>query len=197
MTHIPNPESSHTAIDPLSSSVGVAGDIPEDPRIVEVVQDYLARLEQGETPDRAAFAQRYPELAGAVEQCLEGLDLVHAESKRQRARAGAAGPSTAKGAPAEALPDPLGDFRIVRELARGGMGVVYEAVQLSLARRVALKVLPFAATLDARHLQRFKAEAQAAALLHHTNIVPVYAVGCERGVHFYAMQLIDGQSLAV
>jgi serine/threonine protein kinase len=99
--------------------------------------------------------------------------------------------------PAEALPDPLGDFRIVRELARGGMGVVYEAVQLSLARRVALKVLPFAATLDARHLQRFKTEAQAAALLHHTNIVPVYAVGCERGVHFYAMQLIDGQSLAV
>src|SRR4029077_14426425 len=96
----------------------------------------------------------------------------------------------------EALPDPLGDFRIVRELARGGMGVVYEAVQLSLARRVALKVLPFAATLDARHLQRFKTEAQAAALLHHTNIVPVYAVGCERGVHFYAMQLIEGQSLA-
>src|SRR4029077_4187902 len=96
----------------------------------------------------------------------------------------------------EALPDPLGDFRIVRELARGGMGIVYEAVQLSLGRRGALKVLPFAATLDARQLQRFKSEAQAAALLHHTNIVPVFAVGCERGVHFYAMQLIEGQSLA-
>ncbi len=197
MNAIPNPDSSHTAIDPPSFPVGVEGDIPEDPRIVEVVQEYLACLEQGTLPDRAALVQRYPELAGAIEQCLEGLDLVHAESKRQRARTGAAGPSPANGLPAEALPDPLGDFRIVRELARGGMGVVYEAVQLSLARRVALKVLPFAATLDARHLQRFKTEAQAAALLHHTNIVPVYAVGCERGVHFYAMQLIDGQSLAV
>src|SRR5262245_38772050 len=76
------------------------------------------------------------------------------------------------------------------------MGVVYEAVQISLNRRVAVKVLPFAATMDPRHLQRFKNEAQAAAGLHHTNIVPVHYVGCERGVHFYAMQLIEGQSLA-
>ena len=91
---------------------------------------------------------------------------------------------------------PLGDFRIVREVGRGGMGVVYEAEQLSLGRRVALKVLSFASALDPRQLQRFRTEAQAAAQLHHTNIVPVYAVGCERGVHFYAMQLIDGQTLA-
>jgi WD40 repeat protein len=76
------------------------------------------------------------------------------------------------------------------------MGVVYEAEQISLARRVALKVLPFAAALDARQLQRFKNEAQAAAHLQHTHIVPVYYVGCERGVHFYAMQFIEGHSLA-
>ena len=76
------------------------------------------------------------------------------------------------------------------------MGVVYEAQQLSLGRRVALKVLPFAATLDPKQLQRFKNEAQAAGQLHHTNIVPVHYVGCERGAHFYAMQYIDGQSLA-
>src|SRR5262249_21550994 len=63
-------------------------------------------------------------------------------------------------------------------------------------RRVALKVLPFASTLDAKQLQRFKNEAQAAAQLHHSNIVPVFAVGCERGVHYYAMQFIDGQTLA-
>ena len=75
------------------------------------------------------------------------------------------------------------------------MGIIYEAVQLSLGRRVALKVLPLAAGLDNRSLQRFRQEAQAAAQLHHTNIVPVYAVGCERGVHYYAMQLIDGSSL--
>src|SRR3954471_19743344 len=90
---------------------------------------------------------------------------------------------------------PLGDFQLVKEIGRGGMGVVYEAIQLSLGRRVAVKVLPMAAAFDERHLQRFRNEAQAAAQLHHTNIVPVYAVGCERGVHFYAMQLIEGRSV--
>src|SRR5437016_9102270 len=91
---------------------------------------------------------------------------------------------------------PLGDYRIVGEIGRGGMGVVYEAIQVSLGRRVALKVLPFAAALDGKQLQRFKNEAQAAAHLHHQNIVPVHGVGCERGVHYYAMQFIDGQTLA-
>jgi hypothetical protein len=76
------------------------------------------------------------------------------------------------------------------------MGVVYEAEQLSLGRRIALKVLPFAWSLDPRQLRRFKNEARAAAQLHHQNIVPVYAVGCERGVHFFAMQHIEGQTLA-
>ncbi len=90
----------------------------------------------------------------------------------------------------------LGDFQLIREIGRGGMGVVYEARQISLDRRVALKVLPFAGVLDARHLQRFTNEARAAAGLHHANIVPVFAVGCERGVHYYAMQYIDGQTLA-
>jgi serine/threonine protein kinase/Flp pilus assembly protein TadD len=90
----------------------------------------------------------------------------------------------------------LGDFRILREIGRGGMGVVYEAEQISLSRRVALKVLPFAAALDTRQLQRFKTEAQAAAQLHHSNIVPVFAVGCEQGTHYYAMQYIEGQTLA-
>src|SRR5262249_22848530 len=90
----------------------------------------------------------------------------------------------------------LGDFRIVREVGRGGMGVVYEAEQMSLRRRVALKVLPFAAMLDERLLQRFRNETLAAASLHHGNIVPVYFVGCERGVHFYTMQVITGRSLA-
>ncbi len=76
------------------------------------------------------------------------------------------------------------------------MGVVYEAEQISLGRRVALKVLPFASTLDARQLQRFKNEAQAAAHLHHPSIVQVHATGCERGVHYYAMQFIEGHTLA-
>ena len=90
----------------------------------------------------------------------------------------------------------LGDYRLVRELGRGGMGIVYEAEQVSLGRRVALKVLPFAAALDPSQLRRFQTEAHAAAQLHHTNIVPVFSVGCERGVYYYAMQFIDGRTLA-
>jgi serine/threonine protein kinase/Flp pilus assembly protein TadD len=97
---------------------------------------------------------------------------------------------------AESLRGILGDFRLLRKIGCGGMGVVYEAEQISLRRRVALKVLPLAATMDPRHLQRFKNEAQAAAGLHHTNIVPVYYVGSERGVHYYAMQYIEGRDLA-
>ncbi len=92
-------------------------------------------------------------------------------------------------------PSVLGDYRIIREIGRGGMGVVYEARQMSLSRRVALKVLPFAAILDQRQLQRFKNEALAAAQLDHANIVHVYGVGCERAVHFFAMQYVDGCNL--
>ncbi len=93
------------------------------------------------------------------------------------------------------MPTLLGDFRVLGEIGRGGMGIVYKAEQISLERHVALKVLPFASMLDERQLARFKNEALAAAQLHHPNIVPVFAVGCERGLHFYAMQLIDGQTL--
>ncbi len=86
----------------------------------------------------------------------------------------------------------LGEFEITRELGRGGMGVVYEAVQTSLNRRVALKVLGPGLGLTSRAVDRFRREAEAAARLHHTNIVPVYATGEEGGLHYYAMELIDG-----
>jgi hypothetical protein len=183
----------------LNPSEGDAGEPFEDPRVLAVVQEYQTELEAGRSPQRAEYIGRYPELSSVISECLDGLELVH------RATA-ASSPSADKRNRWDALssallgsetaPSALGDFQIVRELDRGGMGIVYEAVQLSLGRRVALKVLPFAATLDERQLQRFKNEAQAAAQLHHRSIVPIYAFGCERGVHFYAMQLIDGQSLA-
>jgi hypothetical protein len=92
-------------------------------------------------------------------------------------------------------PTRLGEFDITRELGRGGMGVVYEAVQTSLGRRVALKVLGPGLRLTPRAIDRFRPEAEAAAKLHHTNIVPVYSTGEQDGVHFYAMELIDGPSL--
>lgn len=153
-------------------------DVSEDPRLLELARQYLHDVEAGECPDRAAYLARYPELATELAEFLDGIDLAQSL------------------APVPISGRPLGDFQIVRELGHGGMGTVYEATQLSLGRRVALKVLPFAAALDNRQLQRFRTEAYAAAQLHHNNIVPVYAVGCERGVHFYAMQLIDGRSLA-
>jgi serine/threonine protein kinase len=169
-------------------------ELPDDPRLTQAVQEYLAQLEAGQLPNRQEILRRYPDLMKPLAQCLDGLELVHKAAVRKTQPVSAPPPAAG---PRDALPaDPLGDFQIMREIGRGGMGVVYEALQLSLGRRVALKVLPFAATFDAKHLQRFHNEAQAAAQLHHTNIVPVYAVGCERGVHFYAMQLIEGQSLA-
>jgi tetratricopeptide (TPR) repeat protein len=90
----------------------------------------------------------------------------------------------------------LGEFKLVREIGRGGMGVVYEAIQLSLGRRVALKVLPTAAGVDTKQLARFQVETQIAAALHHPHIVPIFAVGCDQGVHYYAMQLVEGRCLA-
>jgi serine/threonine-protein kinase len=170
--------------------------VSDDPVLTELVEELANRLQAGEPVDLEGFLREHPKHAEELRRLLPAVQLM---AELGRSAAGEVHlPSAASLPNGSALqPEgPLGDFRIVREIGRGGMGVVYEAVQISLGRRVALKVLPFAATLDPRQLQRFKNEAQAAAGLHHTNIVPIYYVGCERGVHFYAMQLIDGQTLA-
>jgi tetratricopeptide (TPR) repeat protein len=169
----------------------VSNAVDRDLRLTQVLDAYLAGLPKGATPNPDELLARHPDLADDLKECLDCLAFI-----RQAARPADAAAARGDAASQESAPRELGDFRIVREVSKGGMGVVYEAEQLSLGRRVALKVLPFAATLDPRQLQRFKNEAQAAAGLHHTNIVPVHFVGCERGVHFYAMQYIDGQSLA-
>jgi eukaryotic-like serine/threonine-protein kinase len=128
--------------------------------------------------------------------CFRGLDGAKQDSAGQPS--GEQGDPPRRPAPGAETTElgQLGDFQLLREIGRGGMGIVYEAEQISLKRHVALKILPFAAAVDSKQLQRFKIEAQAAALLHHTNIVPVHAVGYERGYHYYAMQYIEGQSLA-
>jgi serine/threonine protein kinase/Flp pilus assembly protein TadD len=160
-----------------------------DALVGAVVDDFLERISRHEEPDVEEYALRYPHLATVLRQMLPALQAIRLSVAEH--------PCPAPGFTPPIDPEGnLGDFRIVREIGRGGMGVVYEAVQISLGRRVALKVLPFAAALDSRQLQRFKNEAQAAAHLNHAHIVPVHAVGCERGVHYYAMQYIDGQTLA-
>ena len=89
----------------------------------------------------------------------------------------------------------LGDYRILREIGRGGMGVVYEAEQISLGRRVARRCCPARSRTTAKALERFRREAKAAARLHHTNIVPVFEVGHDGEMAYYAMQFIQGQGL--
>jgi WD40 repeat protein/serine/threonine protein kinase len=151
----------------------------------QVANEFLERRERGERPEVDEYAARYPQAAPLIRKVLASLEMLSLSLA-----------SHVEGTAEDAVTGTLGDFRLLREVGRGGMGVVYEAEQISLGRRVALKVLPFAATMDRRNLQRFHNEAQAAAGLHHTNIVPVHYVGCERGVHFYAMQFIEGQTLA-
>jgi serine/threonine protein kinase/Flp pilus assembly protein TadD len=159
-----------------------------------LVDDLARRLQRGEPVDLEAVERDHPEFAGELRSLLPALIALAELSESVGERpSGLAPPLACDG---DRPGSTLGDFHILREIGRGGMGIVYEAEQISLGRRVALKVLPFAATMDPRHLQRFQNEARAAASLHHEHIVPVYAVGCERAVHFYAMQLIDGRSLA-
>jgi serine/threonine protein kinase len=157
-----------------------------DERLNAVLLEYVEALERGESPNRYELLAANAEFAAELLEFFKGRDQVDrlAAPLREAARSTETDLGT------------LGDFRLLREVGRGGMGIVYEAEQISLRRRVALKVLPFAAAMDPRQLQRFQNEAQAAAHLHHTNIVPVYGIGCERGVHYYAMQFIEGQSLA-
>jgi serine/threonine protein kinase len=176
---------------PTEAQTASAHPEPEDPRILRIVQAYQAALESGKRPLRSDLLRKFSDIADQLKPYLDALDAMHAIAPLTVLPTSASFETENESLAGK----PLGDFQIVREIGRGGMGVVYEAVQMSLGRRVALKVLPFAATLDSRQLQRFKIEAQAAASLHHTHIVPVYAVGQERGLHFYAMQLIEGRTL--
>ena len=158
-------------------------------RLAELLEVCFERLERGERCETEDLLRQHPDLAEPLAGLLQSLSLLHHVVCDAPAKYPL--PLT-MGATSEHR---LGDYRLLREIGRGGMGVVYEATQISLGRRVALKVLPFAAVLDERQIARFHNEALAAAQLHHNHIVPVYAVGCERGVHYYSMQLIDGQSL--
>ena len=150
----------------------------------------LEALDEPKDPFFAAVG----ELAGLAVSCQSVPYRQEIDRLRSLSRAGDL-PFSSNGR--DSLVDgTLGDFRIVRQVARGGMGVVYEAQQISLGRRVALKVLSFAGLLDPRRMQRFQNEVRAAASLEHPHIVPVYAVGSDRGVYYYAMRFIDGPNLA-
>ena len=180
------------SIDPIHASSGTES---KESLILEALQEYQAAMDGTEPPDREALLRKYSAIAGDLAECLDNLDFLENVAPQIAEHSGS-DVLTEPTAPRAAIHSRLGDFRIIREIGRGGMGVVYEAEQTSMARRVALKVLPFAAILDQKVLQRFRSEAQIAGQLVHQSIVPVYSVGCERNVHYYAMQFIDGLTLA-
>ena len=177
------PLADQVSLDSLSSE--------QQQQLADLLDAYLAEMEQGFAPDPNEWIAGHPDLAAHLQAHLDGLRLLHHAVNDLR-------PS---GEVLESVPDfsqrRLGDYALIREIGRGGMAVVYEARQVSLDRRVAVKILPFAAVLDQKQIERFKNEARAAAQLVHPHIVPVFSVGCERGVHFYVMQHIEGQSLDV
>src|SRR5262245_58826722 len=164
-------------------------DQSEDLHLARIVGEVAERFRVGESVAVESVIRQHPQYA---EQLRELFPAVAALAELDATQAHPSHRS-------DYQPDmggAIGDYQLVREIGRGGMGIVYEARQLSLNRRVALKVLPFAAALDPRALARFQQESLAAAQLDHPHIVPVYGVGVDRGVHYYAMRYIEGRSLA-
>jgi hypothetical protein len=154
----------------------------------ELAEAFAGRYRRSERPSLEEYLDRLPEMADEIRKMFPAL----VEVERVE---GDAGNDAHRPAPPTMRIRELGDYRVVREIGRGGMGVVSEADQVSLGRRVALKVLPGHVTGDRKALERFRREAKAAARLYHTNIVPVFQVGQEGDVAFYAMQSIQGQGL--
>jgi serine/threonine-protein kinase len=159
--------------------------------VERLAEEFVARHRRGERPAVAEYADRHPEWAERIHALFPALLLM----EQHRPGVSQQRDSAEHGECAAAPLQRLGDYRIVREIGRGGMAIVYEAEQESLGRHVALKVLPRHSRLDPRHVARFQREARAAGRLHHTNIVPVYGVGEHDGVPYFVMQLIPGQAL--
>jgi tetratricopeptide (TPR) repeat protein len=159
----------------------------------QLAEAFLARYRAGERPSVSDYAHQHPDLAEQIRELFPALVVM--EENRPPGGIGKDSLVLSKELDTSRIPERLGEYRLLREVGRGGMGVVYEAYQESLGRQVALKALPFNALAKPTQLDRFRREARTAARLHHTNIVPVFAVGEHEGIHFYAMQFIHGQGL--
>ena len=159
---------------------------------VEVLaEEFAERLRGGELPQVEDYCQRLPEHAELLRAVLSTV-LATERVSGQPSEAATCGRTDVP----LTVPATAGDFQLLREIGRGGMGVVYEALQKSLKRRVALKVVNQLIAGSEKQLRRFRREAESAARLHHSNIVPVYGFGEDQGLQFYAMQLIEGATLS-
>lgn len=159
--------------------------------VLGLAEEFVGRYRRGERPALAEYIEKFPDLAEEIREVFPAMAMLESIAPEDASLAAVPGEKGHSAAPF----DQLGDFRIIREVGRGGMGIVYEAEQLSLGRHVALKLLSREARGDSRFAQRFEREARAAARLHHTNIVPVFGVGEHEGMQFYVMQFIQGLGL--
>jgi hypothetical protein len=160
-----------------------------------LAEEFLDRQRRGERPTLDEYLERYPHLAERIRTLFPALLMMEDLGESSGGATGSLAGDN--GAAVGIRLQRLGDYRILREIGRGGMGVVYEAEQESLGRRVALKVLWAGSLLDPRQVRRFEREARAAAKLHHTNIVPVFGMGRQDGHHYFVMQFIAGLGLDV
>lgn len=157
--------------------------------VESVASDFIDSIRQGREQDPGKAADANPEIENELKDLLPVIQQLENARKTHAARPGG---YVSLGAE---RPKQLGDFQIVRQIGRGGMGVVFEAIQKSLNRKVALKVLPRTLLVDEAQHARFEREAKTAASLHHTNIVPVFGVGEDLGFHYFVMQRIEGRGL--
>ena len=163
--------------------------------IDSLAEEFMSRLRDGEAPSIDEYAANYPDLADEIRKVFPALGFLEAVKPNTEDEA-ALQAASRNGSGNQERPFPeIPDYRILREIGRGGMGVVYEAEQLALGRRVALKVLPAILQSDSMAVERFQQEARAAAAMHHSHIVPVFEVGRTNDYSYYAMQFITGDGL--
>lgn len=161
------------------------GDTSRDP-VEELATEFAERYRAGDEVSVEEYAARFPEHADEIRDLFPTIAAMERLTTKRRMDSAMMDQSK---------PQQLGDYRIIDEIARGGMGIVYEAEQISLGRRVAVKVLPTHALSRQKDILRFQREAQTAASLHHTNIVPVFGAGSDKGHHYIVMQYIRGVGL--
>ena len=171
-------------------------ELPEDPQLVELLDEYLARLQAGEHPDRAAILSRYPQATSALD-CLEALENLAPAGEAEQDENQEPTDTRAADVSLPAVPPRrFGQYELLDEIGRGGMGVVYRARQVDLDRLVAVKMILASHLASAEHVRRFQAEARAAARLQHPHIVAIHEVGQLHGQHYFAMEYVEGESLA-